>query len=326
MSGIPRLTIDPPLLNSSCPWASSREDLQALYESAFTGAVTTRTATLNGFEEDERLHTVAFSEDKTTSINSYGYSPHPLSAYISWVRDVITSGPVPPRKPFIVSITSSSPQELSEMLDMVMDLRKSLASQSGFQLPNGGNLIAVELNTSCPNIPDKPPPAYTPREGLKPLLEVMANTAREDPTATFGLKLAPFVYRKQQQDLVDVISEFTTFGRNPFSFFTCTNTLGSCVMVQDNAPNGESVALPTKYGGLAGEPLHYLALGNVMAFSELLASHPDPAMKEIGIIGVGGVTSPQAFQRMRKAGASAVACATALGLEGVGVFDRLLPK
>jgi dihydroorotate dehydrogenase (fumarate) len=53
MVKIHRLVMSPPLLNSSCAWASELNELQALYKSSFTGAVTTRTATSSGFDEDE---------------------------------------------------------------------------------------------------------------------------------------------------------------------------------------------------------------------------------------------------------------------------------
>lgn len=46
------LNVDPPLMNSSCVWASDFEQLRELYDTPFTGAVTTRTATFNGFSED----------------------------------------------------------------------------------------------------------------------------------------------------------------------------------------------------------------------------------------------------------------------------------
>lgn len=47
-----------PVYNSACPWASSAEDLEALYSSKYTAAVTTRTATLNGFADDQTKHQV----------------------------------------------------------------------------------------------------------------------------------------------------------------------------------------------------------------------------------------------------------------------------
>jgi dihydroorotate dehydrogenase (fumarate) len=61
------LAIDPPLLNTSCAWASELDQLDELYRSPYTGAVTVRTATLNGFQEDEG-HTVG--EDTFVSVQA----------------------------------------------------------------------------------------------------------------------------------------------------------------------------------------------------------------------------------------------------------------
>jgi dihydroorotate dehydrogenase (fumarate) len=63
-----------------------------------------------------------------------------------------------------------------------------------------------------------------------------------------------------------------------------------------------------------------------MTISSILVSSPIAAVKHIGIIGVGGVTSPAAYKRMRDAGATAVACATALGVNGIGIFEKLLDE
>lgn len=175
------------------------------------------------------------------------------------------------KKPFILSITSSSPTELSSMIDEIQLLRASLNDRA-----QRINLIALEMNTSCPNIPSHPPPAYSP-DTLRPLLSAFADAFRVDPTLTLGLKLAPFVYRKQQEDILNLIAELTVDGRNPIAFLTCTNTLGNCTMFLEqtkthvNGKAAESIdeigdgksakALPTKFGGLAGEPLHFLSLG-----------------------------------------------------------------
>lgn len=184
-------------------------------------------------------------------------------------------------KPFIMSITSSSPDELLEMVNQIQILRMGLPPSY-----DGTNLIAIEMNTSCPNIPSHPPPAYSP-ETLRALIGAFAKAFGEDATLTLGLKLAPFVYRKQQLDILDLISEFTDEeGRNPISFLTCTNTLGGCTMFLDQATgqsstvdagdlryettangNGQQdygsarMALPTTFGGLAGDAIHYLSLG-----------------------------------------------------------------
>jgi len=267
---------------------------------------------------------VAFSADSTASLNSYGYSPHPLATYLEWIRTIIQNDPTS-SKPFIISITSPSPFYLSSMVSAIQSLRTNLRDVEG---PN--SRIAVELNTSCPNIRSSPPPAYN-FPSLIPLLNVLADHYWKDTTLTIGLKLPPYVYSTQFEDVVRGISEFTEGEggrRNPFAFLTCTNTLGSSLFFSDQAePNRESksaasqFALPTAIGGLAGEPIHALSLGNVHTFTRLLEGNV--ALQGIKIVGVGGVTSPEAVGRMRKAGADVVGCATLLGKEGVGAFERL---
>lgn len=58
MESINHLRISPALINSSSAWASDLKQLQELFDSKYTGAVTTRTATLKGFQEDPSIHTV----------------------------------------------------------------------------------------------------------------------------------------------------------------------------------------------------------------------------------------------------------------------------
>jgi dihydroorotate dehydrogenase (fumarate) len=74
---------------------------------------------------------------------------------------------------------------------------------------------------------------------------------------------------------------------------------------------------------MAGEALHPLALGNVYTLRRLLDAHDDASLREISIVGVGGVTTRAAHIRMRRAGAAVVACATALVRGGVGIFGKL---
>lgn len=191
--------------------------------------------------------------------------------------------------------------------------------------------IAIELNTSCPNIKDSPPPAYN-FPALVPLLNVLAEHYWKDTTLTIGLKLPPYVWTTQFQDVVRGISELPSAEdegvgrRSVLAFLTCTNTLGSCLVLSEQTERrtGHSVsqfALPTITGGLAGESIHALSLGNVYAFTRLLEE--DVKLRDIKVIGVGGVTSPEAVDRMRQVGASVVGCATILGREGVGTFEKL---
>lgn len=104
-------------------------------------------------------------------------------------------------------------------------------------------------------------------------------------------------------------------------FITCTNTLGSSLVLNSDLEPALASEAGTGIGGLAGAALHPLSLGNVATFRKLLDDHPDT--ENILIIGVGGVEDKAGFDRMRKVGAEAVACATALGRYGVDVFEKI---
>jgi dihydroorotate dehydrogenase (fumarate) len=175
-----------------------------------------------------------------------------------------------------------------------------------------------------------------------PLLDVLARYSREDPTLVIGLKLPPYVYSTQFDELLQSIA---TYSRpdpsdesrrvNPFAFLTSTNTLGQTLFFAEQAApfpaaaDSEEVAtrtefaLPTIVGGMAGEALHPLALGNVYTLRRLLDAHEEISLHEISIIGVGGVTTKEAHVRMRRAGACVVACATILIRYGVDIFEKL---
>lgn len=278
-----------------------------------------------------------FTSASSSTLNSYGYSPHPLSAYIEWVYTLLTS-PTPagdlPSKPILLSITSSDVGELQEMVSAVQALRQRLKTSAVNPLCDPSHLIAVELNTSCPNIKDAPPPSYD-FPSLVPFLEVLASTFFADPTLTVGLKLPPYLYATCFQDVIATIASFSRpqQGEDPFSsinpiaFLTCTNTLGSCLLFSEQVTSEcSSVIFPllTPLGGLGGDAIHSVALGNVYTFSQLLAQQPDSALRNIVIIGVGGVTSSAAFNRMIKAGAKVIGCATLLGKYGVAGFSKLV--
>ncbi|CAE6509870.1 unnamed protein product [Rhizoctonia solani] len=307
-----------PLLNSSCPWASSLRDLKELYTSAFTGGVTTRTATLKGFPDDPSIHQVAFSSTSTTSLNSYGYSPFPLSQYLEWVKELISGDPSS-NKPIIISITFDPPgpngneseKSLESLLELIQVLRRELGDARTDT--NGPVRIGVEINTSCPNITNKPPPSYEPAT-MRPLLAVIAKHVTSDPSLVVGLKLPPYVHSKQFTDVVDELAKHSpSDGLHPIAFLTCTNTLGSSILFQDQVvpssfekPSDDfEFAVPAIYGGLAGESIHPLSLGrvskpsrfdpgtdspeslssNVHRFSNILKSHPDSKLQSIAVIG-----------------------------------------
>jgi dihydroorotate dehydrogenase (fumarate) len=185
--------------------------------------------------------------------------------------------------------------------------------------------IAIELNTSCPNIPNSPPSGYS-FPSLVPLLNVLKDEYELDNTLTIGLKLPPFVYRDQFLSVIDGLNTLSS-RKCSISFLTCTNTLGNTLVFSDQSlsplSSSSTFAVPPGLGGSAGDAIHALSLGNVHTFSQLLHLPENSQLNNIQLVGVGGVTSKVAAERMRKAGAAVVGSATFFGRLGVDAFRML---
>jgi dihydroorotate dehydrogenase (fumarate) len=309
------------------------KDLQNLFDSESTGAITTRTSLLDGFEHDPAIHQFAFFDGRDHSsnlrdfthekvpvshggsLNTLGYSPLPLSTYLDMLGDIVGKSQLPEEvrttKPIIISVTGSS-DAVTKCHRMIRDAQQSLS-----------NPLCMEINLSCPNIPDKPPPAYSKAS----LIEYLRSLSKEiAPTAStkvaIGIKTPPYTYHDQFQILVDALKESSN-PTCPVDFITATNTLGSSLVLGDlagspvlNSASGAGI------GGMAGTPLHPLALGNVRTIRSMLDQHDN--LKSIDVIGVGGVSDGAGYRRMRAVGAAVVGVGTALGREGVVVFSRIL--
>lgn len=357
-------TVEPPLLNSANPWCTSLGQLQELYDCPHTGAVTTRTSLLAGFRHEESIHQFTFfdpsSHDaapanptspgplRTGSLNTLGYSPLPLSSYLDFVQEISDklSNVSPPEsskpKPFIISVTGTV-DEVIECYNLIHALQDKVRMQ-----------LAMEINLSCPNIADKPPPAYdfaTLLSYLKALKSTLAYKLRNESNKSnrtnvlvpVGIKTPPYTYHNQYKGMIDALlgsaqlSETPDLGC-PVSFITATNTLGSSLLLTPNVEIDSSTTPSTSgpefhhtlnsekgvgigIGGLAGAPLHPLALGNVYTIRQMLSQHKE--LEDIQTIGVGGVEDVEGYRRMRAVGASAVAVGTALGRMGVKVFDEI---
>lgn len=330
----PLLDIQPPLLNSACPWATTLEELRALYSCGSTGAVTTRTTLINGFAHDPNKHQYRFfnvgghdtvrdgvtaNSSGDASLNSLGYSPIPLEEYLEFIRTISDEQPSTSArsKYFIISVTGT-PEEVAECYKLVASAATSI------QAP-----LAVELNLSCPNIPGAPPPAYSGPALAKYLVAVSGQIASnaESLRLPFGIKTPPYTHATEYKTLIDTLLDSAADGGGvaPLSFITATNTLGSCLVLDSNdeAPVAPVPSLPgAGIGGMAGAPLHPLALGNVATLRRMLDEHQGQ-LGHVRIVGVGGVLGDSGYSRMRAAGASAVALATGLGLKGVGIFGEI---
>ncbi|KAH9838946.1 FMN-linked oxidoreductase [Teratosphaeria destructans] len=299
---LPRLKV--PLLNSANPWATTQNDLQELFDCPYTGAVTIRTSLLHGFEHDDTIHQYTFFDPQdhaskpeaadgsipdtfSGSLNTLGYSPIPLSTYLATIPKIIQDSTLPDNdrhaKPFIVSVTGSA-EAIKECYHRIQHLQSTLT-----------NPLCMEINLSCPNIPDKPPPAYS-RESLVEYLKALESVRSADQSVKVGIKTPPYTYDQQFQALINALLVVEPC---PIDFITATNTLGSSLILSD----------PT------GTPAIALLLEQVSVHE---------ALKGIEIVGVGGVADRAGLERMRAVGAAVVGIGTALRRDGVAVFGRIL--
>ncbi|KAI6008424.1 hypothetical protein EDC04DRAFT_901247 [Pisolithus marmoratus] len=163
------------------------------------------------------------------------------------------------------------------MITAIQDLRT--------EHPSWHKRIAIEFNASCPNIKGHPPPAYH-FASLVPFLDIFAEHFRADPHSDNGSQATALhhvhsVPRRHRWYMQRNTRQHSLSGQfmNPFAFLTCTNTLGNSLVFSDQTvdtgADESSFALPPGIGGLAGEAIHSLSLGNVYSFSELLAESPD---------------------------------------------------
>ena len=334
------LKVDPPLFNSASPWATTKEELQELYDSPYTGAVTTRTSLIDGFPHDDAKHqyvffdvgegdappaTAAQEEDlskgtrvprsSNSSLNTLGYSPYPLAYYVGAMTEIVSAAtPSMPRKPFIFSVTGTSGQIVTAYGEICQAAAAS------------GHPTAMEVNLSCPNIDGKPPPAYDPSSmaeylGILVLMREQITEISLEPVP-IGIKVPPYTYIDQFNMLVDSLAALSTPEQPVVEFITATNTLGSSLVLEEHVltPALSSEA-GTGIGGLAGAALHPLALGNVRTLRTLLDQKEE--LERVMLVGVGGVSDGRGYKRMRQVGADAVALATALGRKGVTVFEDI---
>ncbi|TVY47437.1 Dihydroorotate dehydrogenase (fumarate) [Lachnellula occidentalis] len=325
--------ISPPLLNSSNPWATTEADLSALYSCPYTGAVTIRTSLWSGFSQHPSTHQYTFfssslghattdidtsgaegrgavRELEGNSLNTLGYSPIPFETYIAMLVRMNDAGILnnPTPKPFIVSVTGTADE---------VGLCYTFMAKTLHERKAGGLQLMMEINLSCPNIPDKPPPAYDSKSLVEsseiPKLRrelqdgaMLANPQNRRyinaigkakslvesdgyPPLHVGIKTPPYTYPGQFRALIEALEASETLDSCPISFITATNTLGSCLVLREDGKPALGSANGEGIGGMAGEAIHALSLGNVKTIRTMLNASKHAEIRKIAIIGIGGI-------------------------------------
>jgi dihydroorotate dehydrogenase (fumarate) len=327
------LNISPPLINSSNPWATTIDDLRNLYKSPYTGAVTTRTCTLQGFAHDDAIHQYTFFDvhsfecihtspcqcaRASASLNTLGYSPYPLAKTLANIT-IVSEEMGWSGKAWIVSVTGS-PHDIQECYRLVSALAEKEVMH-----------VFTEINLSCPNIGGKPPPAYDQAALLEYLVAVRDVRREMGGRVKVGIKTPPYSNPRDFGVVKAALVGAVVDGEVPIEFITATNTLGTSLLLQRDvarSTSGSQIFKPALssqdaegIGGMAGAPLHPLALGNVRMLRRMLDS--EDVLRGIQIIGIGGVSDASGFERMKSVGAEIVGVGTALGRKGMGIFQEI---
>ncbi len=189
-------------------------------------------------------------------------------------------------KPIIASVAGSCADDYREMVSAFQD----------------SDVDLIEVNLSCPNLEGKTL-AYD-FEQTGEILRAISDLGDKP----YGLKLPPYpdVYHIQVAELIE---------KHGVSFITLINSIGSSLII-DSETEKPVIKPRGGFGGLCGDYIKPIALGNVRAFYELLKN-------EVSIFGVGGIKSGTDAFEFLLAGADAIQVATTFEKQGPSCFGRI---
>ena len=282
---IGKLELETCIYNASGPLCTNQEELVKLFESNYTGAVLSKSCTLEPRIGNELPR---YYQTKNATINSTGLANLGYQEYIKMSYQFSKYS-----KPYIISVSGLS---LDDNLQIISAIE------------NEDYINGLELNLSCPNIIGKPQIGYdfdAVDETLRKIFEKYHNLNQ-----FFGLKLPPYFDPIHYDIMADIIRKYPDI-----DFLTCINSVGNGLIVN---PENESVVIKPKngYGGLGGEIIKPISLANVHAFYTRLGHKLD-------IIGCGGVTNGEDIFEHILCGASAVQVGSQYQREGIECFYRL---
>ena len=168
---------------------------------------------------------------------------------------------------------------------------------------------AIELNFGCPNVWGS--------NGQKPIvsfdLSLMRNTLEQVFVSARYIDASVKVSPHSDPDMI--VSSVHLFKRFPLRAVVACNTFPNGIAIK-----GGRTALDTKngYGGVAGNALHTIMLGQVAQWVEALEG------SDIDVYGVGGISSGERLAATQKVGASGAQIGTAFGEQGGKVFSEYL--
>ena len=252
-----------------------------------SGAITLKSATLEvrpGNANPKYIVKSALIPGCT--LNSMGLPNEGIEKTLEYVQELKSYT----TKPIVFSLSGLSLDENLEMIRRVQN--QNLAD-------------LIELNLSCPNIAGKPMVGNDPEQ----VKNTLAKIREIGGNIKLGVKLPGYTDLPIYDQISELLLEYEV------SYITCCNTLGNCLVID---PIKESAIIKPKMGlgGLAGDFVKPLALGNVWNFYQRLQG-------KVQIVGVGGIRSGSDAFEFLLAGADAVQIGSTFAQEGLGSFDRI---
>ena len=261
------ISFNNPILNASGCWSMDNIQLTELYNSSLSGIVC-KTCTIFsklGNPEPNYYH------DKETNV-VFNCKGLPNLGYL-YYRNLSTKFT---DKPFILSLA----YEEFVKLRIILEDYDSFVDKS----------VLVEINLSCTNV-DSEIVGYDASK-IKSLLFHLSNLNLKN--IKFGFKLPPYLQINLINDIVIIFNYYVDL----LKYIVLSNSIPNCLPLQNGLP-----ILSNKYGGMSGKQNKYIALSNVISFSENLH-------KDIAIVGCGGIETINDVNDYLKNGASFVQLAS----------------
>jgi dihydroorotate dehydrogenase (fumarate) len=278
------IKLNSPIMNASGVCCTTVKQIEELDESQFLSAIVTKSCTMTPREGNPKPRYYGTS---SFSINSMGLANMSLKYYLKVAETFSKS------KPVFLSLAGLSAEE---NVAMVKNVAASEQHASG-----------VELNLSCPNVPNKPQIAYD----FEAMGDILNRVFEVDlGNMPLGVKLPPYFDPVHFHQSADVLRNYPKL-----RWVTCINSIGNGLYIDPITE--ETVIHPKKgLGGLGGSFVKPTALANVKMFRELLP-------EQVDIIGCGGVLRGMDIFEHILCGASAVQVGTYLQENGIDGIPRL---
>ena len=274
------------LFNASGVYCKTKEELSNLNKSNSTGAILTKSCTLELRLGNE--HPIYWDDGKENSINSSGLPNMGYKYYIE--NDDINLY----NKPYFVSVSGMCEDDNLKIISETI---------------NNKNISGIELNLSCPNIEGKPQIGYDFKamETLISKVDLIINKMDfvQRNNFNFGVKLPPYFDISHFNLVANIINN------SSINTITCVNSLGNGLIID---PISETVVIKPKggHGVIGGASIKSIALSNVRQFSLLT---------NCDIIGCGGIMCGiDAFEHIL-CGAKAIQIGTKFYMQGMDVFS-----